>query len=67
MVRFFSQQRIQKRFAGWLLAAAMGLNGNENSIDFGEMLGVVETKNPAAVGLAVHVEDAEVGGVGFFS
>jgi len=35
MVGFFSQQRVEERFSGRLLAAAMGFDGNEYGIDLG--------------------------------
>jgi hypothetical protein len=49
VVSFFSQQRVKKRLAGRFLAAAMRFNRDEDGIDFGEMLGILEAKDPAAV------------------
>lgn len=37
MIRFFSKQRIQERFASRLVAAAVGLNRNKHSINLGEL------------------------------
>src|SRR5258708_15135952 len=67
VVSFFSQQCVQKWFTGRFLAAAVRLNCYEDGINFGQMLGIVEAQNPAAVLFAVHVEDAEGCGVGVFS
>ena len=60
MVRFFSQQRIQERFASWLVAAAMGLNRNKDSINLGELFRIIQAQNPAAIRFAVHVQNAEI-------
>jgi len=34
MIGFFSQQGVEERFPGWLLAPAARFNGNEHGIDF---------------------------------
>src|ERR1700692_4550842 len=55
MIRFFSKQRIQERFAGRLVTAAMGLNRNKDSINLSELFRIIQAKNPAAIRFAVHV------------
>ena len=49
VIRFFSQQRIEEGLSSWLLAAAVRLDGYEDRVDFGELLGIIPTKNPAPI------------------
>ena len=42
MVRFFSQECVQERFTGWLLAAAVRFDGDEDGVNFRKLLGIVE-------------------------
>ena len=49
VIRFFSQQRIEEGLSGWLLAAAVRLDGDEDRVDLGELLGIIPPKNPAPV------------------
>jgi len=43
MIRFFPQQSVKQRFSRRLLASSMRLDGNEDSVNFGQLLGIVET------------------------
>ena len=43
----------------------MGLNRNEDRINFCQVFGIVEAKHPAPIRFTVHVEDAEIHGMGF--
>ena len=60
MIRFFSKQRIQERFASRLVAAAVGLNRNKHSINLGELFRIIQAKNPPAIRFAVHIQNAEI-------
>jgi len=48
VIRFFSQQRIEEGLSSWLLAAAVRLDGDEDRVDLGELLGS-STEEPAPV------------------
>ena len=63
MIRFFPQQSIEQWFSRGLLAAAMRFNGDENRIDFRQLLRIVGAQYPAAIGLIVHVQNAKIHGV----
>src|SRR6266853_2393425 len=65
VIRFFSQQGVEEGLSSWLLAAAVGLDGDEDSVDLGELLGIIPPKNPAPVGVAVHVQNAQIHGARF--
>src|SRR5438093_1539260 len=60
MIRFSPKRSVKKGFAGWLVAAAVRLDGDEDRIDLAQLLRVVKAKDPAAILLAVLIEDAEV-------
>jgi hypothetical protein len=61
VIRFSTQKRVKEGLASGLLAAAVWLNSHEYSVDFGKLLRILETENPAAIRFAVHVENAEIG------
>ena len=63
MVRFFPQERIQERLTSWFLAATARFDGDEDGVNFRELLGIVQAQNPAAVQFAVHVENTEIRGM----
>src|SRR5438093_11229793 len=60
MIRFSPKRSVKKGFAGWLVAAAVRLDGDEDRIELSHLLRVVKAKDPAAIPLAVLIEDAEV-------
>src|ERR1700722_1561118 len=45
----------------------MRFDCNKHRIDVSQLLVVIEAQNPAAVGFAVHIQNAEVHGAGFFA
>jgi hypothetical protein len=45
MIRIELQQREKERFPSWLLAAALGLDRDEDRIEPGDGLGVVELQD----------------------
>src|SRR6202007_1474597 len=59
-VGLVAEQRVQKRFTCGLVAAAPGLDRYEDSVDLGQLLGIVEPHHPAAVGFVVHVKDTQI-------
>src|SRR5438270_11127291 len=60
MVGLAPQRSIEKRLSTRLLAAAVRVNSNKNSVDLGEPLRIVKSQHPAAVLLAVLEENAEI-------
>src|SRR5579864_7453507 len=60
MIGFTAQQRVQERLSSWLVAATMGFDRNKNSINFGELFRIIQTKNPTAVRFAVQVQNPEI-------
>ena len=60
MIRLRLQVCEQQLLSAGLITASRRLDGNEYGIDLFQDCGIVELKGPAAVGLIVHIEDAEI-------
>ena len=60
MIGFVAEEGVEEGLAGGLMAAAAGLDGDEDGVDFGDALGIVEAHDPAALGFVVHVENSQI-------
>src|SRR5581483_10489923 len=63
MIRSNSEISKEERFAAWLFAPAVRLDGYKNGIDLGQSLGIIQLQNPALLGSIVLIEDAQIEGV----
>src|SRR6266404_989550 len=60
MIYFVAQKRVEEGLACWLLTAAVRLNRDKDCIALREVLGVVKSHHPAAVGFVVYVKNASI-------
>lgn len=60
MIWLAPERRIKEGFAAWLFDLLTRFNRNENSIKSGKLLGIVYSKGPPSIRLAIHVEQPKI-------
>src|SRR5271163_2399711 len=60
MVGFVAQKSVREWLAGRFVAAAAGLDGDENRVNLSQLLGFVKAHHPAPIGFVVAIEYAQV-------
>ena len=60
MIGLVAKEGVEKWFACGLVAPAPRLDGDEDGIDLGQLLGIVEPHDPAAVGFVVHIKNTQI-------
>lgn len=63
VIRVEAKIRKEERFPAWLSAAAFGLDSDEDRVDLGNGLGVVEFWDPAFLVRVILIEESQADGV----
>src|SRR5208282_11194 len=65
VIRFYFQVGKEKRLAAWFVTSAIRLNRYEDGVDLFQFFRIIELHDPALLGGAILVEDAEAGSLLF--
>src|SRR5258708_28145769 len=60
MIFFVSGQRVSEGLDLWFLAAATGLDGDKDRINLRQLLWIVKSHHPPAIGFVIHVKNSQV-------
>src|SRR5258708_15105034 len=60
MIGLIAKQRVQKWLAGWLVASASRLHGDEHGVDLRQLLGIIKAHHPSPVGFVVHIKYTQI-------
>src|SRR5580692_5600046 len=67
MVRFLAQHGVEERLACRFFTTAVRLDRDEDGIDLRQLSWIIATQSPAPVLFVIHVKNAQIHGLSFFS